>query len=387
MDATGYRQTGGAAMAVTAPRPRTPSAKGARFAPESRLFGDARSGRRVRQVTAYPSVHHHPFFFVPAYDRDGKRLIFVSHRTGAPQIFYEERATGELVQATDRADIAEWSIHPSPDGRFVYFTAGTGAWRVDLDSFEATQLADFGAVEMREKGMVGAAMGTTALSADGRWWAIPVKAGKVSRFVVVDTQTGAGRVILERDTIGHPQFCPDDPDMILYAGPLTDRVWLVNRDGSGNRRVYEREDRMQWVTHEVWLPGRRAVAFVDWPRGMRLVDIDSGRAEWLTRFPAWHAAPDATGTRFVCDTNFPDRGLHAVPLGGGAEFLCASEASSEGAHWGGPFPYNDGPVAVEARQHTHPHPRFSPDGTRVVFTSDRTGHAQIYEVEIAGASA
>ena len=38
-----------------------------------------------------------------------------------------------------------------------------------------------------------------------------------------------------------------------------------------NRRLYAREDRMQWVTHEVWVPGRRAVAFVDWPRGTRLL--------------------------------------------------------------------------------------------------------------------
>jgi oligogalacturonide lyase len=57
---------------------------------------------------------------------------------------------------------------------------------------------------------------------------------------------------------------------------LTDRVWTVARDGADNRRVYEREDKMQWVTHEVWLPGRRAIAFVDWPRGMRLIDIDTG---------------------------------------------------------------------------------------------------------------
>jgi oligogalacturonide lyase len=341
----------------------------------------------VRQVTSEPCIHHHPFFFVPAYDRDGQRLIFVSHRSGAPQVFFEERASGELVQATGRNDIAEWSIHPSPDGRFVYFTAGTGAWRVGLDDFSETQLADFGAVEMREKGMVGAAMGTTALSSDGRWWAIPVKAGGVCRFVLIDTQTGTNRVILERDTIGHPQFCPDDSNLILYAGPLTDRVWIVNRDGSGNRRAYAREDRMQWVTHEVWLPGRRAIAFVDWPRGMRLLDIATGNAEWLTRFPAWHAAPDERGARFVCDTNFPDRGLHILPPASDAQFICASEATSEGAHWAGPFPYNDGPVAVEARQHTHPHPRFSPDGARVVFTSDRTGHAQIYEVDVTGAAA
>jgi oligogalacturonide lyase len=347
---------------------------------------DPVSHKRVRQVTDHSSIHHHPFFFVPAYDRAGTKLVFVSHRTGAPQVFYEDRASGELVQATDRPDLAEWSVYPSPDGRFVYFTAGTGAFRVDLDDFTETQLADFGAVEMREKGMVGAAMGTTALAADGRWWAIPVKAGKVSRFVVIDTQSGASNIILERDTIGHPQFCPDDDNLILYAGPLTDRVWTVRRDGSGNARVYAREDRMQWVTHEVWLPGRRAIAFVDWPRGMRVIDLDSGTATWLHRFPAWHAAPDNGGTRLVCDTNFPDRGLHVIPLGGEPIYLCASEASSEGAHWGGPFPYNDGPVAVEARQHTHAHPRFSPDGRHVVFTSDRSGHAQIYEVELGEAA-
>ena len=40
---------------------------------------------------------------------------------------------------------------------------------------------------------------------------------------------------------------------------------------------------------------------------------------------------------------------------------------------------DDGPVQVYAPQHTHPHPCFSPDGRRVVFSSDRTGHTQVYE--------
>ena len=169
-----------------------------------------------------------------------------------------------------------------------------------------------------------------------------------------------------------------------YAGPMTDRVWLTDRSGEKNRRLYQRENNMQWVTHEVWVPGRRTVAFVDWPRGMRMIDVDRSVVRQITYSPAWHAAPDDAGERFVCDTNFPDRGLHTFELDADpaddAEFLCASEASSEGKHWGGPFPYNDGPVAVEAAQHTHPHPRFSPDGSRVVFTSDKTGHAQLYEV-------
>ena len=66
--------------------------------------------------------------------------------------------------------------------------------------------------------------------------------------------------------------------------------------------------------------------------------------------------------------------------------ICASEATNEGALWGRPFPYNDGPVGVEARQHTHPHPRFAPDNSRILFTSDKTGFAQLYEVMLEDAA-
>jgi len=126
--------------------------KGSRDKTGTRVEIDARSKRKVRQVTDHPSIHHHPFFFVPAYDRAGTKLFFVSHRTGKPQIYYENRAAGEIVQVTDRDDLAEWSIYPSPEGRFVNFVAGTGAWRIDLRDFSETQVADFGAVEMSREG-------------------------------------------------------------------------------------------------------------------------------------------------------------------------------------------------------------------------------------------
>src|SRR3954471_23058770 len=84
--------------------------KGQRYPAESREFTDAASGRRIRQITNQPSIHHHPFFFVPAYDQAMNNLVFVSYRTGAPQIFFEDRATRELVQATDRPDLADWSV-------------------------------------------------------------------------------------------------------------------------------------------------------------------------------------------------------------------------------------------------------------------------------------
>src|SRR6185437_13370478 len=108
--------------------------KSQRYPSESREQKDAASGRRIRQITSHPSIHHHPFFFVRAYDAAMKKLIFVSYRTGKPQIFFEDHASGDLVQATDRPDLADWSIIPSSDGHYVYFTAGTVGFRVNLDT-------------------------------------------------------------------------------------------------------------------------------------------------------------------------------------------------------------------------------------------------------------
>jgi oligogalacturonide lyase len=190
----------------------------------------ARRPARLRQVTSHPSIHHHPFFFVPPWDRAMRRLVFVSHRTGAPQLFAEALESGRLVQLTDRDDLAEWSFYPSHDGRHVFFVAGTGAWRLDLETLAEDRLADFGAVEMRERGMVGAAMGTTALSGDDRWWAVPVKHGKVSGSTS-SIPAPADTVIPEREAIGHPQFNPDATWSSTRAP--TNRVWVIHRDGTG----------------------------------------------------------------------------------------------------------------------------------------------------------
>ncbi len=333
----------------------------------------------VRQVTSHPSIHHQPFFFVDAWDDAMRFLVFLSHRTGKPQIYLELQNGGTLVQITDEPDLAEWSVIPSKDGAWVYYVAGQFGKRVATANGTVETLVGFGNTEMREAGMVGAAMGTTALSANGRYWAVPVKTGAVSRFWLIDTDRGTAEIFLEAPTIGHPQFCPDDDDLILYAGPMTDRVWVTDRAGNA-RRIFNRTNNLQWITHEVWRPGHMTVLFVDWPHGMGEINVKTGAVRKITEFPVWHGAPDATGKRLVCDTNFPDQGLHLLDLSGehAPMYLHSPEATSQGAHWAHPFPYNNGPVKVHAPQHTHPHPRFSPDGCQVVFTSDRSGQAQVY---------
>ena len=362
-------------------------AKGTVHPSESRSFYDRRTGTHIRQVTTASSLHHHPFFIIPAYDNAMHRMIFISYRTGTAQIFAEERATGALRQLTDRPDISEWSVHPGRNGKSIFFTAGTRGWKLDLETLEEHELVDFAVTTMREEGMVYAAMGTTALSHDDRWWAVRFSIGKESALAIVDTDTGEHDIILHRDNIGHLQFCPDDSNLLYYSGPLTDRVWVIHRDGSGNRRLYTQNiEKNEWITHETWIPGTRELAFVDWPHGVRCVNVDTGIERQVTTVNAWHAISNHSGTCMVADTNFPDIGIQIFdPRDGPGEpkTLCYPDASSIGEHWNGPFPYAAGPIQVYAPQHTHPHPSFSPDGQYILFTSDRSGYAQIYEATIS----
>jgi len=365
---------------------------GTTYPSEARESFDATTGVMVRQVTSHPSINHHPFYYLPCMDDAMQRLIFISHRTGRPEIFSELRDSGQLVQFTDHAAVAEWSVHPSHDGRYVYFTAGTGAWRVNCSTFEDEELFNFGDVAMREKGMVAAAMGTTSLSHDDRYWAVPVTCGGAARLFIIDTQTGASHAITEHGSICHPEFHPSDNTLLRFGGSFRDRIWVINRDGSDKRLVHQRRPygdgkHYEWIVHETWRPGSCEIITANWPKGCLGIDVLTGKVRQVCSFNAWHASINRQGTLMCADTTFPDRGLQLFdPVDGLGEphTLCQSHSSNEGAHWDTPYcPYDDGPVKVHAPQHTHPHPSFAPDGKRVVFTSDRTGHSQVYEVSVA----
>ena len=59
--------------------------KGAIYPSEAKMFKDVRTGANIRQVTNHHSIHHQPFFFIPAYDDAMRWLIFISCRTGSPR--------------------------------------------------------------------------------------------------------------------------------------------------------------------------------------------------------------------------------------------------------------------------------------------------------------
>jgi hypothetical protein len=75
----------------------------------------------------------------------------------------------------------------------------------------------------------------------------------------------------------------------------------------------------------------------------------------------WHCTADASGEWVVSDTNWPDTGLQLVHVPSRRyATLCHTGASGGHPQW------------------THAHPCLAPTAEYVLFSSDRTGYAQLY---------
>ena len=153
---------------------------------ESRWVTDADTGRRIRQVTDFPCVNHHPFFLAPAYAGEGRWLIFVSFRTGSPQLYAEDREKHCILQLTDVANLDEWSVFPAHDQ--VYFCADGEALRVSLRDGRVETLLSRAACLAHFGGVIGE--GTTALTADHRYWAVRVQKAEGFGILIRDESTG-----------------------------------------------------------------------------------------------------------------------------------------------------------------------------------------------------
>ena len=353
------------------------------FPLESREWLDDVTGRRIRQVTSAPAIHHHPFFLAPAYDGQQRWLCFCSHRTGRPEIFLEDFRQGCLRQITQAEALDEWSLYPKGD--WVYYLAQGCVWRVNALDGVSEKLLDGDGLR-RAAGERATPSGALTVSPSGRFAAFAARMEHGVAMLLWDAETRRCEKVYTGTVISHAQFCPVDESLLFFAGPLTDRPWVLHWPSGQAKLVYRRDvEHGQWITHESWIGGSRELSLVDWPHGLLALDTRTGTARRLTDWNAWHAITNDQGTRMVFDTNFPDRGVFTLELhapGATPQLLCQPHASCMGAHWNGPFPYDHGPIRVHAPQHTHPHPRFSPDGARVVYTSDASGFAQVYEITL-----
>jgi oligogalacturonide lyase len=363
------------------------------MAPERSTYRDPDSGVEVTQLTRYRGHSHHFYFTNSGWYAGGRKLLFGSDRDNRTNLFGVDLEIGEIEAFTDLAavppprevELQKACLNPTRDE--VYLWHDTRLLAVDLSTRKVRMLYE---VEP------GWCLSMTNCAADGAhvyfgiwedqsakftvdlmrgyigfreiWQAMPL-----SRIVQVPTEGGKARdVWAEKYWIGHVNSSPTQRHLLTYCheGPWGDvdhRIWGLDVNSGRTwkvRPVLEGEH----VGHEYWYADGLHIGF----HGGR----KSGPS-FLGR-----VLHDGTGKT---EADFPGQTGHIhsndekliVGDGGGVIRLW----KWDGKQYLPPRILCRHDSAMRIQQ-THPHPRFSPDGSHVVFSSDRSGYGNVYMVRV-----
>lgn len=367
--------------------------KDQRFPSERALETDPSTGAAVHRLTDHPSINHATYFLQSSLTPDGRELIFTSYRSGSAQLYsVEDFPAGPIRQWTDGAPIHAFSPAVHPDGDRVFFVRGGAIWSIDRSSLAETLIVEF----------PGAQLGEVSLAEHGAWLTAAIKRDGQPGLVAGRSDGTGWTFIPFPRTVIHPQFHPLEPQWIEFAGDPAPRMHRVRRDGTGVECLYAHGND-EFVVHETFLSGTGDLIYTVWPRALWRMNWHTRERRKICDFNAWHITPNRAGTAVLCDTNHPDRGIFLIDEATGhARPVCLSQATSRGTQWATsryalPEDFAAARGAVNAAalswmetatdtvygpQWTHPHPSFSPDERLVIFTSDRSGHPQVYAAEI-----
>ena len=192
-------------------------------------------------------------------------------------------------------------------------------------------------------------------------------------IISLDLTSKAWQLVTETSfLVGHVQANPAISRVLMFChetgGDTDQRMWLVNANGTGLRPFYK-ETYDEWVTHEVWWGGLRAL-FAIWPydeghvkkpHGVVSADMATGTPTVHSQFPAWHVHGSPDGKWAVADDKQGNLWLiHAVS---GERRLLTQGHRGQGFE-------------------THHHPSFTPDSKAVIFNSTKLGHEDVFLVEL-----
>jgi oligogalacturonide lyase len=358
---------------------------------EKKTYKDPCSGVRVTQLTDYKGHSHHLYFTNPGWYAEGTTLLFSSDRNNRTNLYGLDIRTGEIEQLTDLSplppphEVVFLSACKNPVREEVYFWYGLELWALDIESLATRVL-----YELEPKWQIS----MTNCAADGEHiyfgcfedlsarihtdllrgyvgFAEINEARPESRIVQVSVRTGDSRVVhQEKYWIGHVNTSPTQRNLLTFCheGPwdkVDHRIWGLDADTCRSWRIRPQAEG-ETIGHEYWYADGIHVGYhgrgADEMPLLGSITFD-GKDQREARFPGH------TGHIFSHDENLivgDGNGVIRVWQLRDGEYtlprvLCRHDSSMN-------------------IQQTHPHPRISPDGEYVVFTSDRSGYGNVYTV-------
>lgn len=375
--------------------------KGKRYKDKQLRYTDEYSGREVVRLTAYLGHSNHLYFTDPCWLRGGRSLIFTSDRENQSNLFRYDLEDGVITQLTDLAGPGRPGGCYSAANAKHYFWWQGALREVDPETLDERIVCKsppgklqcgHGSPSADGKYVIGGfqeaphAGGPPRISYSYSTFRESFRERPFTQLVRVDLATGEWEVIHEdRCFITHINTSPTRAELTTFCheGPwdlVDQRMWGLNALTGELWKIRPQEDDVS-VGHEYWFSDGERIGYHGRCRG--------AASEHVFGITRW----DNTGGR---EAAFPFHSTHFHSLDERLIVGDGSPATTLSQHAGVPyiqlFRWNgeryEGPRVLAYHrstfnnQHAHCHPRFSPDGRAVLYTSDLTAYSNLYWVEI-----
>jgi len=263
---------------------------------------------------------------LPSVSPDGKRIAFVSNRSGSSDVYVASSDGGSVAQVSHKTSFVSaptWTA----DGRVAYSTFASGA----------STLYTSGPAGSDEKVVTSVPARSPLLSADGR--SVLYSSGNFPHLTLVagSVAGGATRPLSDSSAMIFNAVWSPDGKRIAYARADSMRdmqVWVMNADGTGARQLTK-------------FPG------------------SEGHPQW----PAW--SPDGRSLAVQAGVyNTPDHAKDVAHIW--TVDVASGKATKLNAH--------EEPYLDET-------PSWFPDGKRIAFQSNRSGRMEIWVMNVDGSGA
>ena len=365
-------------------------------------YKDAFSRREIVRLTDYLGHSNHFYFTDPCWFNDNQSLFFMSDRENQSNIFRYDLADGKITQLTDLHGPGRARGCWSDANQRLYFWWQNQIIELDPETYSERALYE------APPDMVPDARANP--SADGKYVCsrltedIPEDSPAISfaysrfreffhakpftQIVRVEVATGKMDVIHEDHCyIGHVNTSPTLPNILTFCheGPwnlVQQRIWGLDILTGKTWKIRPQDDGRFAIGHEYWFMDGEHIGYHGRPRDGQ-GDHVFGRLKWdnshhfEARFP-FHS----THFHSLDETMIVGDGTPAAIFssqGQAQPFIQLFKWNGE--QYIGPkilayhrSTFND--------QHAHPHPRFTPDGKRILYSTDLTDYANMYLVDI-----
>ncbi|WP_231584286.1 TolB family protein [Paenibacillus dauci] len=391
--------------------------KGTIWAPEWKKYQDRLTGIEVHQLTDYRGHSRQLYFTENGLYDEGRRLLFVSDRDNSANLFSIHLETGEMTQLTTYTNNDDLQVCLTPDGQQALLQKEDTISLLDLTSFRE---------RVKYHCPEGFRMGNISCTADGEsvltciWQQLFAKndvehdpettrkrndhdtfhevidnkdaaidrqaadqrmlesSSSFSQIIAIHLHTRQSEIVHEgQRMITHVQASPIHPWLLTFyqedSRELGDpSIWSMDRRSGKISPVRAKSEADEIVGRPYFLSDGETIAY----QGVR----SSGTSFWGSiRYD--QSDQQEQEISFAIHHAYLDGKYQAITDGReNVQTLNLWRTSPDGTYNG---PY----VLCELRcsfhsPKVHAYPRISQDGRKLFFTSDRTGYANIYMVEL-----